>query len=132
MSSETLDVAVIGAGQAGLASAYYLRRAGVKFIMLDAEERPGGAWRHAWNSLRLFSPASFSSLPGWMMPAKSDTTYPARDDVVDYIARYEQRYQFRIKRPVSVKSVRRIDGGLGVESDQGEWHARAILSTTGT
>ncbi len=132
MSSEALDVAVIGAGQAGLASAYYLRRAGVKFIMLDAEKGPGGAWRHAWNSLRLFSPASFSSLPGWMMPAKTDTTYPARNDVIDYLTRYEQRYQFHIERPVSVESVRRVDGGLGVLSDQGEWNVRAVLSTTGT
>ena len=132
MSSETYDVVVIGAGQAGLASAYYLRRAGVDFILLDAEEEPGGAWRHAWNSLRLFSPASFSSLPGWMMPAKADTTYPARQDVIDYLARYEKRYQFRIERQVFVTSVRRADHGLRVLSDKGEWKARAVLSTTGT
>ncbi|MBN9053605.1 MAG: FAD-dependent oxidoreductase, partial [Rhizobiales bacterium] len=49
MSSETYDVVVIGAGQAGLASAYYLRRAGVDFILLDDEEGPGGTWRHAWD-----------------------------------------------------------------------------------
>lgn len=132
MSSETLDVVVIGAGQAGLASAYYLRRAGVNFVMLDAEEGPGGAWRHAWDSLRLFSPASFSSLPGWMMPAQAETTYPGRDEVVDYLARYEARYQFRIERPVLVTSVRSVDGGLEVVSDKGQWQARAVLSTTGT
>lgn len=132
MSSETHDVVVIGAGQAGLAAAYYLRRAGVDFILLDAEEGPGGAWRHAWDSLRLFSPASFSSLPGWMMPTKTDTTYPVRDDVIDYLGRYEKRYQFRIERPVFVTAVSRSDDGLRVQSDKGEWSARAILSTTGT
>ena len=132
MSSGFHDVVVIGAGQAGLASAYYLRRAGVDFILLDAEEEPGGAWRHAWNSLRLFSPASFSSLPGWMMPAKTDTTYPARVDVIDYLARYEKRYQFHIERPVFVTSVRPADDSLRVLSDKGEWKARAVLSTTGT
>lgn len=132
MSSETLDVVVIGDGQAGLASAYYLRRTGVNFVMLDAEEGPGGAWRHAWDSLRLFSPASFSSLPGWMMPAQTETTYPARDEVLDYLARYEERYRFRIERPVSVTSLRNVDGGLVVVSDKGHWQARAVLSTTGT
>ncbi len=89
MSSDIFDVVVIGAGQAGLASAYYLRRADVRFVILDAEEGPGGAWRHAWNSLHLFSPASFSSLPGWMMPAKTEAAYPSRNEVVDYLARYE-------------------------------------------
>lgn len=132
MSSDPFDVIIIGAGQAGLASAYYLRRADINFVMLDAEEGAGGAWRHAWNSLRLFSPASFSSLPGWMMPARTETTYPSRDEVIDYLARYEERYQFRIERPVSVTSVRSIDGGLEVVSDKGRWQARAILSATGT
>jgi putative flavoprotein involved in K+ transport len=132
VSSETHDVVVIGAGQAGLASAYYLRRAGVDFILLDAEEGSGGAWRHAWDSLRLFSSASFSSLPGWMMPAKTDMTCPAREDVIEYLARYEKRYQFHIERPVFVSSVRRADDGLRVLSNKGEWKARAVLSTTGT
>lgn len=132
MVSKTFDVIVIGAGQAGLASAYYLRRAGVDFVILDAEEGPGGAWRHAWNSLRLFSPASFSSLPGWMMPAKAEAGYPARDEVIDYLARYEARYQFPIERPVSVRSVRSVDGALEVTGDNGTWRARAVLSATGT
>lgn len=60
MSDPDHDVVVIGGGQAGLAVAYYLRRAGLDFVVLDAEERPGGAWRHTWDSLRLFSPAGYS------------------------------------------------------------------------
>ncbi|MBX8827513.1 FAD-dependent oxidoreductase, partial [Ochrobactrum sp. SFR4] len=51
MASEIFDVIIIGAGQAGLASAYYLKREGVKFVLLDAENGSGGAWRHAWDSL---------------------------------------------------------------------------------
>lgn len=129
---ETLDVVLIGAGQAGLASAYYLRRAGVNFVMLDAQEGPGGAWRHAWKSLHLFSPASFSSLPGWMMPAKTEAAYPARDEVLDYLARYEDRYQFPIERPVTVQSVRSVDGALEVIGENKIWRARSVLSTTGT
>lgn len=57
--SETAkDVIVIGGGQAALATAYFLRRTGLSFMLLDAEEGPGGAWRHGWDSLRLFSPAT--------------------------------------------------------------------------
>ena len=61
---EVLDVAVVGAGQAGLAVGYHLRRTGLSFALLDEQEAPGGAWRHVWPSLRLFSPAAHSSLPG--------------------------------------------------------------------
>ena len=67
MLRREVDVAVIGGGQAGLATAFYLRRAGLTpgedFVVLDASDRPGGAWTHMWPGLRLFSPASFSSLP---------------------------------------------------------------------
>lgn len=77
------DVVIIGGGQAALATAYFLRRTGLSFVMLDAEDAPGGAWRHGWNSLRLFSPANWSSIPGWMMPPVQDG-YPSREHVIDY------------------------------------------------
>lgn len=63
---------VIGGGQAGLATGYHLRRAALDFIILDAGAQPGGAWQHSWDSLRLFSPAAYSSLPGWPMPARAE------------------------------------------------------------
>lgn len=63
-----VDVAVIGGGQAGLAAGYCLRRAGLRFVILNDQPTPGGAWPHTWKSLTLFSPAEFSSLPGWPMP----------------------------------------------------------------
>src|SRR3546814_12099604 len=59
------DIVIIGGGQMGLSLGYYLRRAGADFVILDAEAGPGGAWRHGWDSLRLFSPDGYSSLPGW-------------------------------------------------------------------
>jgi cation diffusion facilitator CzcD-associated flavoprotein CzcO len=102
----TVDVAVIGAGQAGLAVGYYLRRTGLSFVLLDAEEGPGGAWRHTWSSLTLFSPGNASSLPGWLFPPTAGD-YPTRDEVLAYLAAYEQRYQLPVKRPVRVSAVER-------------------------
>ncbi|WP_342670949.1 hypothetical protein [Micromonospora inyonensis] len=59
------DVVVVEGGQGGLAAGgYYLRRAGLDYVILDAQSQPGGAWRHGWDSLRLFSPAEYSPLPG--------------------------------------------------------------------
>lgn len=124
------DVVVIGGGQSGLAAGYFLRRSGISFAILDAHDRPGGAWPGAWDSLRLFSPAAMSSLPGWPMPP-SEGGYPGRDHVVDYLARYEQRYGLPVRRPVRAESVLRMEGGLSVRTDRGTWRARAVISATG-
>jgi cation diffusion facilitator CzcD-associated flavoprotein CzcO len=131
VSGTDVDVVVVGAGQAGLAVGYYLRRTELRFVLLDEQPGPGGAWRHGWDSLRAFSPARFSSLPGWLMPGGTDD-YPARDEVLDYLARYEERYDLRPLRPVRVERVGR-DGPdrLGVETDRGRWSAAAVVSATG-
>ncbi|MEV5889132.1 ArsO family NAD(P)H-dependent flavin-containing monooxygenase [Nonomuraea fuscirosea] len=127
-----VDVLIIGGGQAGLAAGYYLRRAGADFVIVDAQEEPGGAWRHAWPSLRLFSPAQYSSLPGRMMPAPPGGGYPGATDTAAYLADYEQRYQLPIIRPATVHAVRRGEQRLLVDTDAGTWQARHVISATGT
>ena len=126
-----VDVVVIGGGQAALATAYFLRRTGFSFVLLDAESAPGGAWQHAWKSLRLFSPASWSSIAGRQMPADIDG-YPARDDVIDYLADYERHYRLPVERPVLVDDVRREGDCLSAGSGSRRWLARAVVSATGT
>jgi putative flavoprotein involved in K+ transport len=137
-----VTVAVIGGGQAALATAFYLRRAGLTpgedFVALDAAETPGGAWDRMWPGLRLFSPASFSSLPGRMMPAWNDAElgYPPRDHVVAYLTAYERRYDLAVLRPCRVQTVTRADddprGLLLVNAGKLTLTARAVISATGT
>ncbi|MFC3124163.1 ArsO family NAD(P)H-dependent flavin-containing monooxygenase [Pseudoroseomonas globiformis] len=131
MSGRVLrDVVVIGGGQSGLAAGYFLRRGGVDFEILDANDRPGGAWPDAWDSLRLFSPASMNSLPGWPMPP-CPGGYPSRDHVVDYLTQYEQRYSLPIQRPVRVRDILGSAEGLTVRTDRGTWLAKTVISATG-
>ena len=126
------EVVVVGGGQAGLATAYFLRRANLPYIVLDAEDGAGGAWRHAWDSLRLFSPAAWSSIPGRPMTQTSEL-YPARDDVIAYLSEYEQRYEIPVERPVLVERVERAERGFKVcASDGRQWDARVVVSATGT
>ncbi|MFR9789813.1 ArsO family NAD(P)H-dependent flavin-containing monooxygenase [Streptomyces sp. MB22_4] len=132
MSARHPQVVIVGGGQAGLAAGYHLRRLGLDFVILDARPDPGGAWRHAWESLRLFSPAAHSSLPGRPMPVQPGGTYPDARHVVEYLADYERRYELPVRRPVRVLGVHRDGPLLRVETDSGAWHARTVISATGT
>jgi putative flavoprotein involved in K+ transport len=125
------DVAVIGGGQAGLSVGYYLRRTGLSYVILDGQSEAGGAWLHGWNSLQLFSPAQWSSLPGWLFPGKPNR-YPTRDEVISYLTQYEERYHLPIIRPVEVSSVRRVGDEFLIETSRGDYSARAIVSATGS
>ncbi len=127
------DVIVIGGGQAGLAVGYHLRRTGLSWTILDAQPAPGGAWRHTWSSLRLFSPARFSSLPGRIMEGGPDH-YPGRDEVLAYLAAYEAHYGFPVERPVQVQAVHRHprEDGFLLHTDAGHRQARVVVSATGS
>ena len=130
-----LDVLVVGGGQAGLAVGYYLRRTGLSFAVLDAGEGPGGAWRRGWDSLRAFSPARWSSLPGRIMPGGPEE-YPSRDGVVSYLADYERRYGLPLYRPVRVEAVEgrgeALAARIASEAGSALVKARAVVSATGT
>lgn len=125
------DVVIIGGGQAGLATGYFLRRSGLSFAILDSEPAPGGAWRHAWPSLRLFSPAQWSSLPGWPMPSTA-AAYPSREDVIAYLTAYEKRYGLPVERSSRVTAVTATADALLVQTEDAVWRARALISATGT
>ena len=128
-----VDVVIIGGGQVGLAVGWYLRRrTDLSFVILDDQRAPGGSWRHTWPSLRLFSPSSYSSLPGRLMPPTGAET-PDAAHVIDYLTDYETRYDLPVRRPVHVSAVHRDDERFRVQTTTGDtWLARAVVSATGT
>lgn len=131
--AEQFDVVIVGGGQAALAASYFLRRTGLTYIILDNGAQAGGAWVHGWDSLHLFSPASYSSLPGWPMPDTPDGSYPTRDEVLDYLRRYEARYTPPIRRPVTVERVERADKKfLNILTNKGYFLSCAVIGATGT
>lgn len=125
------DVIVIGGGQSALACGYFLRRTGLNYMLLDEQEQSGGAWNHGWESLTLFSPAQFSSLPGWLMP-ESEGKFPSRKETIDYLDRYEKKYNIPKTSSVKVQSVERTQDGFKLQTSDGEYFAKAVISATGT
>lgn len=100
----------------------YFWRTSLSYVLLDAESAPGGAWRHGWDSLRLFSPSAWSSIAGWPVPAYRKAHY--RDDVIDYLTLYERRYDFPM-RSTRVTRVEKIEG-LRVVSGDRNWDAKRL------
>ncbi|MGB3437329.1 MAG: FAD-dependent oxidoreductase [Actinophytocola sp.] len=125
------DVVVIGAGQAGLSSAYFLRRAGMDFVVLDANPAPGGAWQHRWPTLRMATVHGIFDLPGMRFtpPAPGERAATA---VPAYFAAYERNHDLDVRRPVTVSSVRDLGQRLEVATSDGGVAARAVINATGT
>jgi cation diffusion facilitator CzcD-associated flavoprotein CzcO len=145
------DVVVIGAGQAGLSAAYHLQRRGfipagqtaaagpqrlpLSYVVFDAEDGPGGAWRHRWKSLLMATVNGISDLPGIPKP-DVDPAEPSSGFLSRYFRDYEDGLGLNIVRPVKVRSVSREDhdpaGRLRVDTSAGSWSARAVINATGT
>ncbi|KRE55605.1 NAD(P)/FAD-dependent oxidoreductase [Phycicoccus sp. Soil748] len=126
-----LDVIVVGAGQAGLAIGHYFAQGGLSFVLLEAGGEVGHTWRNRWDSLRLFSPAQYDSLPGMPFPAPADS-HPSKDDVADYLASYAERFDLpvRLNSPV-LRTHREQDGNFVVTTPSGELRARQVVVATG-
>jgi len=97
-------VIVIGGGQAGLSTGYYLSKAGVRFLILDASERIGDSWRNRWDSLRLFTPCKYSSLPGLAFPAPQHS-FPTKDEMADYLEQYARHFRLPVRSGVRVDAL---------------------------
>jgi putative flavoprotein involved in K+ transport len=96
MSTESFGTVVIGAGQAGLATGYYLKAHGRDFVIVDAGGSVGQAWRDRWDSLRLFTPAHRAHLPGMDFPARR-RYLPGKDEMAGYLASYAQRFALPLR-----------------------------------
>lgn len=128
---ETYDAIVIGGGQSGLAAGYHLQRAGLRFLILEASDEATGSWKRYYDSLKLFSPAHYSSLPGMRFPGQPEH-YPTRDEVVDYLRAYADRFRLPIRTQTIVEGIERQGAHFFVHSKgRGTLQTRSIIAATG-
>jgi len=122
---------VIGAGQAGLAISYYLSRYNKGFLVLDKGSTIGESWINRYDSLILFTPRLYSSLPGMKMDGKPHG-FPSKEEVSHYLKRYAQKYQLPIKFKTEVEQVNKDDGGIfTVKTNNGIFQSKNIVVATG-
>jgi len=130
-SSDDVEVAVIGAGQAGLTMAYFLVCQGRRFVIVERADSIGSAWRERWGSLTLFTPRRYSALPGLPFPGDPDG-YPTRDEVIAYLERYAETLDLPIEPNSEVKKLELADGGrFRLELDDRTIAAGQVVVATG-
>jgi putative flavoprotein involved in K+ transport len=122
---------IVGGGQAGLATGYCLQQRGIPFVILDANERTGDAWRKRWDSLRLFTVAPYDGLPGMDFPAPS-SHYPTKDEVADFLEHYAQTFELPIRHGIQVDRLSRSGESFDVSYGDGSIAAANVVVAIGS
>jgi putative flavoprotein involved in K+ transport len=117
---------VIGGGQSGLAIGYYLKKHNIPFLILDANPRVGDAWRSRWDSLRLFTPASYNGLPGLRYPAPRHY-FPTKDEMGDFLEHYVRVFELPVMNSVRVDSLKNDGGKFVVLSGAKRFEADRVI-----
>ncbi len=128
---ERVTTVVIGAGQAGLSTAYHLTRAGHACVVLERHPRVGDQWRRRYASLVLNTPARHDGLPGLRFPGRPGA-FPTAGELADYLEEYVRHHGLRVECDVAVVSTTQdADGGWTVVTDRGAYLADNVVVATG-
>ena len=130
MKADGYDTIVIGGGQAGLSLGYHLAKQSRRFLILDENERVGDSWRTRWDSMRLFTPANFSGLPGMPFDAPK-WSFPTKDEMGDYLESYAERFSLPVRTGVRVESVTQGNGRFAVDVGDERLEAANVVVATG-
>lgn len=131
VQARTLDVLVIGAGQAGLAMGFHLKKTPLRFQLVERHGRVGDSWRNRYASLVLFTPRAYSALPGLVVPGDPDG-YPTKDEMADYLETYANHFDLPVALGTGIRRLERADGGVRATTEAGEpIDSRAVVLATG-
>jgi putative flavoprotein involved in K+ transport len=131
MDKVHFNTVIIGAGQSGLAAAYYLKKANEEFIILEVEDQAGNSWRKRWDSLRLFTPAQHDGLPGFPFPSARGTL-PSKNEMADYLSDYIERFSLPVQFGTKVIELQKTKEGYLVLTSKGNMVADHVIVATGT
>ena len=124
--TERTNTVVIGAGQAGLAVGYYLKKHRIPFLILEANRNIGDTWRRRWDSLHLFTPARYDGIVGMPFPARS-YSFPSKDQMAEYLESYASHFNLPVRTGVKVERLSKADGRFVVSSDGRTFEADNVV-----
>jgi putative flavoprotein involved in K+ transport len=130
LMSEQVETVIVGGGQAGIAVGYYLAQLGRSFVILDGNERPGDSWRQRWDSLKLFTPAYLSDLPGLEFPGPRNRC-PSKDEMADYLETYVTRFELPVRNGTRVESVTKIKNDFVIIAGDHRFEADNVVLASG-
>ena len=129
-SDGAYQTVIVGGGQAGLATGYFLKRNGREFTILDENPRTGDSWRKRWDSLRLFTPSQLDGLPG--MPYPGPENYlPTKDELAGYLEQYAQRFSLPVRHGVKLERLMAKDGRYVLQAGRMVITAQQVIVATG-
>lgn len=125
------EAVIVGGGQAGIAMGYHLKMNNLSFVILEGNERVGDSWRKRYNSLKLFTPYRYSSLPGLEMKGASNE-YPTKDDMADYLEDYVQYFKIPVMCNTKVSKLdQQMDGSFLLQTNNEEIRTQQVIIATG-
>jgi putative flavoprotein involved in K+ transport len=127
---ERIETVVIGGGQAGLSAGYHLSRRGLPFVILDANERTGDQWRRRWDSLKLFTPATYDSLPGMPFPRRGHV-FPTKDEMADYLESYAANFKLPIRHGTRVDRLSKEGDRFLISAGDERFEAENVIVAMG-
>jgi putative flavoprotein involved in K+ transport len=126
-----LDVLILGGGQAGLAMGHHLKETPLSLRIVERHPRVGDSWRNRYASLVLFTPRSYSALPGLALPGDPEG-FPTKDEMADYLEAYAERFELPVAPGTGIRQLERADGGFRATTEAGEpIDSRAVVLATG-
>ncbi len=125
------DAVIIGGGQAGLATGYFLKKMNKHFIILDSNDRVGDSWRKRWDSLRLFTPAQHDGLPGLPFPGPKGS-FPGKDEMADYLEQYAREFMLPVQPGIKVNHLSPRNNHFEIETSETQMIAHNVVVATGT
>jgi putative flavoprotein involved in K+ transport len=127
----SVETAIVGAGQAGLAMSWYLRRAGREHVLLERRELLGGSWRDRWDDFQLVSPNWTTSMPGFPYDGDAPDEFMTRNEIADRIARYADVIHAPVLLGTAVERLSGSDGGFLLKTNRGPLAARSVIAAVG-
>lgn len=124
------EVVIIGAGQAGLVMGYYLKQAGISCILLESNLRIGDSWRNRYESLVLFTPRCYSSLPGLKMNGLPEG-FPTKDEMANYLESYKETFDLPVKLNISIKKIYKNNNTFELVTNKGIITSKQVVVATG-